>query len=801
MAVFNNILNGASGQTGGAADYQIERSLRFNRNDSAYLSRTPSSAGNRRTWTWSGWVKLSSEDRKVLFAQTTNTASQFFILEHRNNVLDIYDYNGGVYNSNLSTSRVFRDYSAWYHIVFTYDTTNSTADDRQRLYVNGEQITSFGSRTNPSQNFEGFVNTAAVHYLSGYTSTGTLPHDGYMAEVHFIDGQSLQASDFGEYDDNNVWQPKEYSGTYGTNGWYLNFSDATNTTTIAEDSSGNGNNWTATNISVTAGAGNDSLLDSPTNGTQTDTGAGGEVSGNYCTLNDVFKSTNGYTSISNGGLEVENTSAFWTTVFGTTALPSSGKWYWEATNLTANILFGIVSLDSTNITADNFFTASSISHGFYPLNGNVNSGPGNSSVSYSTALLSTDYIGVALDMDAGELTFYKNGSSLGVAKTGLTGNWIPALSLYNTGYNYTVNFGQRPFSYSAPSGFKALCTANLDTPTIEDGSTAMDVALYTGNGSTQTISGLGFSPDLVWIKSRSNGTDWHALNDTVRGAGQSLYTNVQNSEDGPNYFLSSFTSDGFSVNVNPNDGVNTTSDAYVGWTWDAGTSTVSNTDGSITSSVRANPSAGFSIVSYTGVQSAATVGHGLNAAPGFIVVKSRSNNNLWAVYHSYNGKDKYMVLNGTFAVGTISNYWGTTGPNSTTFGIWSGGGAINTSGNNHIAYCWAPVEGYSSFGSYTGNGSTDGPCIYTGFKPRWILVKSNSTIANWFVVDTERDPDNLTTQYLIPNLANAEGSTLSLDILSNGFKWRASSTGINASGTEYIYAAFAEHPFKTARAR
>jgi len=810
MAVFNNILNGASGQTGGAADYQIERSLRFNDDDSAYLGRTPSSSGDLNTWTWSGWVKRSNftGNAQMLISAGNDSSNVDFFYFDADDTLRYLVVSGGSVIITFKTDAVFRDCSAWYHIVAAR--SGSTFN----VYVNGVSQSFQTSTGSTSNTFLSKASTA--HAIGARVDTSyTYEFDGYLAELHFVDGTALAATDFGKYDANGVWQPKAYSGSYGTNGFHLDFSDNTSTTTIAEDSSGNGNHWTANNISVAAGAGNDSLLDSPTNGTQTDTGAGGEVSGNYCTLNDVFKSTNGYTSISNGGLEVENTSAFWTTVFGTTALPSSGKWYWEATNLTANILFGIVSLDSTNITADNFFTASSISHGFYPLNGNVNSGPGNSSVSYSTAPLSTDYIGVALDMDAGELTFYKNGSSLGVAKTGLTGNWIPALSLYNTGYNYTVNFGQRPFSYSAPSGFKALCTANLDTPTIEDGSTGMDVALWTGNATNRTISGLGHEPDLIWIKDR-NVAYHHILQDSVRGfTTLSKLSSNGTWEEGNTAELADWagyvngtTSDGFTLTKNGTGAVdwahvNKSSDAYVGWTWDAGTSTVSNTDGSITSSVRANTSAGFSIVSYTGIQSAATVGHGLNATPGFIVVKSRSGNNLWAVYHSYNGKDKYMVLDGTFAVGTISNYWGTTGPNSTTFGIWSGGGAINLSGNNHIAYCWAPVEGYSSFGSYTGNGNANGPFVYTGFKPRWILVKSTG-VNGWVILDTARDDDNLANKQLIPNLGNPEDTVNQYfwcDILSNGFKLRTTGTPSNANGVDFIYAAFAEHPFKTARAR
>jgi len=791
MAVLNNILAGAAGQTGGAGGYQIERSLRFNNDDSARLSRVFSSSGNQKTWTWSAWVKFSSNERKVLFSQVTNFSNQFFIIEHINDGLEIYDYNVA-YKSNLETANLFRDYSAWYHIVFTYDTTNTTADDRQRLYINGEQITTFSARTNPQLNHEGYVNKAGGHYLGDYNIFSPVPHDGYFADVHFVDGQSLQASDFGEFDDNGVWQPIEYAGTYGTNGFHLDFSDATNTTTIAEDSSGNGNDWSAQNISVTAGAGNDSLFDSPTNGTQTDTGAGGEVSGNYCTLNSAISATY---QASNGGLDITSSSN-WVMGFGTMVIPSYGKWYYEVVAGGENTVAGIT--DATGPTSPtNFITFVAISYVYYFANGYKYEGPNHTYTAYGATGTTGDVMGVAIDMDAGTLTFYKNGTSQGTAFTGLTGSYIPVVGAFiNT---QVVNFGQRAFAYSAPSGFKALCTANLDDPTIADGSTAMDVVTYTGNGTSQTISGLNFSPDFTWIKDRSQ-VELHSLYDTIRGATNRIVTNSTAQESSNNNSLTAFTSDGFSVGGL--DAVNASGSALVAWNWDAGTSTVSNTDGSITANVRANASTGFSIVSYTGTSANATVGHGLNAAPEFIVIKNRDRAIDWAVYHAALGATQNLKLNRNYTAQSVSSYFNDTDPTSSVVSL-GAAVATNYTGEDIIAYCFAPVEGYSAFGSYTGNGSTDGPFVYTGFRPRWILVKGadGPNTYNWFVQDTKRNPENLTTQYLIPNLSNVEGSTGKLDILSNGFKWRTSSTGLNESGTDYIYAAFAENPFKTARAR
>ena len=324
----------------------------------------------------------------------------------------------------------------------------------------------------------------------------------------------------------------------------------------------------------------------------------------------------------------------------------------------------------------------------------------------------------------------------------------------------------------------------------------MDVALYTGNGSTQTISGLNFSPDLVWIKNRST-TDNHKLTDTVRGATKELESNTTDAEVTNADGLTAFNSDGFDLGADVE--YNTNTESYVGWTWDAGTSTVSNTNGSITSSVRANPSAGFSVLTATVPSAGGTIGHGLNATPGFIIGKNRdSGGTNWGVWHSSINTNQYLLLNNTSS--TLTNSGIFNGVSSSVFTI---GNSWTTATHSHVFYCWTPVEGYSSFGSYTGNGNANGPFVYTGFKPRWIMVKSTG-VNGWVILDTARDDDNLANKQLIPNLSNAEDTVNQYfwcDILSNGFKLRTTGTPSNANGVNFIYAAFAEHPFKTARAR
>ena len=375
----------------------------------------------------------------------------------------------------------------------------------------------------------------------------------------------------------------------------------------------------------------------------------------------------------------------------------------------------------------------------------------------------------------------------------------------------TANFGQRPFAYTAPSGFKALCTTNLPTPTIADGGEYFNALTYTGDGNNpRTVTGVGFNPDFVWIKSRSLATS-HLLNDVIRGGNASLFsesTAAETANNGGGY-LSAFATDGFTVTAggSGDNAVNNTSDTYVAWNWKANGSGVSNTAGSISSTVSVNTTAGFSIVGYaSGAAGQKTVGHGLGVAPSMIITKSRSSASFsWAVYHSSvcDTTSKFLRLNTTDAIATFSTIWGAALPTSTVFGITSNGGVVENT--NCIAYCFAPVAGYSAFGKYTGNGLADGPFVYTGFRPRYVMVKRTDIGGagfDWFIWDTARDTYNQMASNLTANQSVAEGVTAyPLDALSNGFKVRNSATAYNASGGTYIYMAFAENPFKLALAR
>ena len=1028
----------------------ISRSIRLNAPDSGYLSRTPASAGNRKTWTWAGWVKRSKLGTAQIIYVAFSSVSNYSTIEFygASDQIRIANVVGGVEKAARLTSQVFRDTSAWFHLVVASDSSTSL-----KVYVNGVEVTAFAVSTGPDTS-DWSYNSTIAHDIGRYS--GGYYADYYLADIYFIDGQALTPSSFTETDaTTGQLIPKAYTGSYGTNGFRLEFADnSSNTaTTLGKDTSGNGNNWTPNNLSINTGgptsvaaasgalpiynttdtygttkgtgtrtdsnsssivlaipmdganngttftdesatikgsgsakaitrygdtktvtsvskyygssgffdgtgdylelaatsdfsfgsgnftiecwlyanntsncdifgyysgsgfgfivgnpygtsptagtisifddraggdnlnapggtvttsvwthiavvrngsdlriykdgisvaskttsattfgdstnaygigrltgsfarnvngyiqdfriykgvakytgnfnpptstvnatlaAGNDSLVDVPTNGSQTDTGVGGEVRGNYCTLNALDKGssvtlTNGNLDISVGG--THNLAAG-------TIMISSGKYYAEFVAATlASGISCLVGVCNPLASRSSYLggTNGGVGYGFAGdkwVDGSVTGG--------QTASAVGDVIGIALDKDNNEVKFYKN-NTLILTQTGLNASQPYTFAMGHQNCSGTFNFGQRPFAYTAPSGFKALCTANLPAPLVTKPSTVMDVVTYTGTGAALTpTSTLGFNPDLVWIKGRSGATD-HALYDSVRGVEKRLESNNTDFEVTSDGGVTAFNTAGFSVGTLAQ--VNTNAATYIGWCWDSGSSSVTNNAGTITSTVRANTTAGFSIVTYTGGAANSTVGHGLGVAPHLIIAKSRASggygSSSWDVYHRSLGKDKFLYLERTDAVGTYPNYWGSVEPTSTTFGV-SELNFFNNRGDM-VAYCFAPVVGYSSMGSFVSNGTADNSFVYTGFRPRFLIYKSSSVAGGWIVLDTSRAPSNVVGPYLETQNANAEGSVAQLDILSNGFKCRDSGFG---SGTTYVYIAFAESPFNYARAR
>ena len=571
------------------------------------------------------------------------------------------------------------------------------------------------------------------------------------------------------------------------------------------DASGNKNNWTPNNINSNASSETtyDLMSDTPS--------LADEDTSNFATLNPLYAGINGL-SASN----LTFTPSGWMHIPSTISLPtdSSTGIYWEETLTTAVAAnyhaSGVTNGKHTASTAfDSNNAVISMSGGAWRL---YKSGDANNAVAITGAG------GSASNGDV-HMFAYKNG----YLYWGINGSWYPtganpatdtsplnasqitaqqyALCGGYTGITKSINFGQRPFKYTPPTGYKKLNTFNLPDSSITDGSQYMNTVLWTGTGSQQNITGLGFSPDLVWVKERS-AADNHQLADTVRGANKILYSDLTNAEDlGSTQKIQSFDSDGFTIGTSA--AVNQSSQTYVGWSWRASDSTaVSNTDGTITSTVSANTTSGFSVVTYTGNGTAgSTVGHGLGSTPKFIITKARTGTNDWGVYHTSIGNTAAVFLSGNYAVNTNIVFWNNTSPTSSVFTIGTNN-VCNTNTVPYVAYCFAEVEGFSKFGSYTGNGSTDGPFVYTGFRPAFIVYKRTDTTGNWRMQDTARDTNNDgNSDELFPNLSNAEASSARFDILSNGFKARTTSADTNASGGTYIYMAFAENPFKNSLAR
>ena len=812
------------GGNSAVAGYSIDNSLRFNGTaDSCYLSRTPSSTTDRQKFTISFWLKRAKViTRENILFESRPSAGTYFAISFRNSGSAdsdriLFQDNSGLV---LTFAPRYRDVSAWYHIVASFDTTQATASNRAKLYVNGTQITDLGSLTTyPSQNANLNWNVNQIMSVGGSFDPTTQSPDIYLAEAHSIDGQALSPTDFGEFDtDSGIWKPIEYTGTYGTNGFYLDFE---NSGSLGADQSGNGNNFTPTNLAST-----DQTTDTPTN--------------NFATLNPLIRSNN--ITFSEGNTKiVGDASANFSGSLGTIS-STNGKWYCEmkvtdATNLqigalipttsnigdaTADVNGGVYYHYENIYWQDNNTVIKVVNSSGTITNASVNGGS-NSVSTYTT----NDIIMMALDLDNGLIWFGKNGTweNSGVPASGTNGfvlptNYANGMTFYASLDSATaeVNFGNPSFSitsgnsdgngygnfeYAPPTGFLALCTQNLATalsPTIDDGSQYFNNVTYAGNGSSQSITGLGFQPDWVWIKSRTNAYN-HVLYDSSRGDDLVLVSNSTQAE-ATNTNFGTFDSDGFTLAGGGNS-FNASANNYIGWCWTASGSgtTSSNTDGSITSTVQANTTAGFSIVTYTGNgTSGATVGHGLGKAPSMYVVKKRNNTANWDMYHIGNDatapETKHIYLNSTDAVFDNVNRWNDTAPTSSVFSLGDSLG-VNGSSDTFVAYCFAEIEGYSKFGSYTGNGSTDGPFVYTGFRPSFIVVKGIDGAHDWHMFDTTRDTFNVMNHRLQANTSGAEDypSGYNMDSLSNGFKITHFSYAMNTSGERYIYLAFASNPF------
>lgn len=780
--------------TGGGAAAYVPAGAIWLDGSADYLTRTPGSAGNRKTWTTSVWVKLAKTGvSHVVFGAGTSGVSFAPMITASTTYTGI----DGTGVTALATSAIHRDVVAWMNIVIAVDTTNATANDRVRMWINGVEQTDFGTRNNPALDTQGHFNNTVKHNIGidPYDNSSS-PFNGYMSEFIMLDGTaSTDASEFGEYDTNGNWIPKDPSGlTFGTTGFWLDFADSAD---LGNDVSGNNNDFTPTSMSSA-----NSTSDRPADKAADDLG-------NYATWNPLFihtymdsPATNTYT---NGNLTYTGGDAGGgANPISTIPMDLSVSWYVEVTYDTVG-----TGTQYVGIHFNPTFTSGPSGGISYEDTGNKDV-LGTSSA-YGATYTSGDVIGIYYDADNDQLSFYKNGSSQGVAASSVSSNGARAFvyAFFGAGSDkVTLNAGQNAFTGTPPTGAKNLHTANLPAPTVTDPSKYFNTVLYTGNGTAigsggKAVTGVGFQPNFVWIKSRSGATD-HALYDAVRGTTKELISNSNSSENTLSEGLTAFGSDGFTVGSDA--AVNTNSATYVAWCLKANGAGSSNTNGSITSTVSAAAHGGFSIVSYTGTAANATVGHGLSSAPGMIIVKNRTDADDWAVFHDSVASDPatdYLVLNSTAAVADLDTYWNDTAPTASVFSV---GSVTNTNGSSDsmIAYCFARTPGLIGIGSYVGNGSTDGPYVVvndggSGFRPAWLMLKrTDSAGFGWLVWDAARETYNPVGSAVQANSSGVESDaagTWRADFTANGFKLRQSANDINASGGTYIYLAFAEYPF------
>ena len=805
MPFFDPIRIGASAAADSA--YTVDRSLRFNDNDSAYLNRTPSSDSNRTTLTLSVWVKRSNLGEMLILDARRDDSNRTRLMFDASNRMQFFTRFSGSDHA-LIANAVRRDSSEWYHLVWSIDTTQATASNRVKMYVNNELQTLTGSNY-PDQNEALFINKDEVHTIGvGQDSGGNEQFfDGYMAEVNFIDGQALTPSSFGETDaTTGQWNPIDTSGlTFGTNGFYLNFSDnsGTTATTLGKDSSGNGNNFTPNNLAT-----NDAVKDSPTN--------------NFCTFNPLSNYDNN--TLSEGNLKVTGTASdhSWQQVRGNIGV-SSGKWYFEircnSISATEGWIAGIHEVFGRDTDGYYWYNGSYSASGFgyaYGAQDNDKAVTNTSQKDFTTGITAGKVLGIRMNLDDNEILISVDGVDKGKMydiQSGIT--YTPAVNIYTTS-SATLNCGQDStfhgqesaggntdsgglgdFAYAVPSGYKALCSANLPDPTVLQGNKHFDTLLYTGTGSSQNITGLEFQPDWVWVKKRS-GSENHNTADAVRGAGLSLRPNTTGAETSSSGAINTFLSNGFTV-VDAGE-TNESGHTYVGWCWNAGGSTVTNNEGSKSAQVRANPTAGISCISYTGDgTSGASVGHGLGVAPKIMFHKDRdSSNNWYTITTAVDGSPDYLYLNLTNSKADS----GVTAPTSSLV-YFTASSESNNNGNDYIMYAFSEVAGFSKIGTYKGNGSSDGTCVFLGFKPAFVMVKEIDGANNWIIMDSKRGAINPDLGWLYSDNSSAEesGSSRYCDFLSNGFKIRTSGSGLNSSNDTYMYLAFAESPFKYSRAR
>lgn len=749
--------------------FTVAKSSTFVAANNEYLARTPGATGVEEKGTFSGWVKRGLLGFYYLFVARVSDSQLFQIYFAGTGELLCGHYSAG-YDWNLTTTQDFVDTSQWYHIVVGIDTTQATASDRVKVYVNGVQQIWFNTETYPAEDFVNDFNTASVpNILGSYNDTPANLYDGYMSEVVWIDGTQYAASDFGQTDTTtNRWIPKDVSGlTFGTNGFYLDFADSDN---VGDDESGNSNDFTNNNTVTQSG-------DSPTT--------------NACVLN-TYNASATAPVLSNGNRagNAGGDSGSHRSVVGTLSMPAnSGKYYWE---MTSGGPSGVYQ-ETTGIIGQNAPGYPTVPAYGHELGNTYTSSYGMQTngktlhegvyvVGYATAYTAGVVIGVGYDSDNGILKYWRANSDLGNAFTGIDTSWnyAPAVSSMGSG-TYTYAFAEADLTYSIPTGYQTLVQDNLPS-------------------SDKFVSAFS------WIKNR-DATDSHMLFDRLRGIKPNAYdwsSDLNAAQVGRVESVRRMLVGG--VELGNFVGVNTANESYVLWNWmmEATGTGSSNTDGTInTTKTLVDTTLGMSISTYTGASvngAGTTIGHGLGVAPEMIIVKNLSYAGSAAVYHSSiwtnASAPQVLYLSGTAAAANDTNVWGTSGAvTSSTFtvGDWQG---TNYADQLFVAYCFAPSQ-FMSFGSYVGNANADGPFIPflnslgVPIQPRWTLIKAGDFARAWYLSDVKRNGNgNPIERYLLANENQAGADDTSPpDFVTGGAKIRGSSTGNNNSGTTYVYMA------------
>ena len=811
-------------------EYQIQHSLKFDGVTNSKIHRTPGSAGSARIGTFSAWVKkLKQGAFQQVFAAGDATTDTVELLFRNNDQILLTAAVGNAAKITLKTNTKFRDCSGWYHLFFAIDTTQGTAANRAKLYVNGVIQSDFETENYPDQNQDLDISQAVEHMI-GVNVGNNNNLNGYIAEVNFIDGLALAPTSFGVTDSTyGHWKPIQYTGAYGTNGFHLDFNDAGN---LGDDAAG-GTDFTETNVVA-----NDQMLDSPTN--------------TFPVLNHLC--TNGDSLLSEGALKLSSVDGLGGTggVAATMELPHTGKWYWEIhalaiDNNRPNLYFGIDEgriLDHRliNTVGSGIIATSRV----YQSNGNGTK-QSQSEEAYGAAWSDGDVIAIQVDMDAGKVYYRRNNTleSSGAAAFTIdrnTSSFIPSFGVYedaasaDAGNIMTVNFGQDSsfsggltavgaqdakgqgdFKYTPPAGYLALCTKNLPEPQCVPKDN-FGIVGYTGTGvngaAENDISGLEFQPDTVWIKDRAS-TGEHQIVNSLAGSARYKSPSSAEAEGNRSTRVKRFTSDGFALgdgNGTNGSNANVNNALYKAWCWRNATDFDTSASGSGVNKTPAttahiNVDAGQGVILWEGDGEGFEPRHGLSKyishPQGFtLYVGKRNANASWAVFHTYgfNATD-YLVLDTDAASVDNSTFWNDQNPNENLFQIMSAN-EVGADDDTYVCYYWHDVEGYSRFSNYIGNGNADGTFVPTGFRPSLVIVKKLNATHNWPMVDDFTMPFNKDqTIFSEADTTDAEDTDPCIDLLSNGFKVRDTAARYNTDGSTYAFWAWASLPAKYNNAR